>query len=312
MSSFPLAVRVPASTSNLGPGFDCLGLALSLRLELRLLAPIGGSQHSIARSGSLREELRGAARDLSLAAFERAAARLGIPGAFAFEAASEIPVGRGFGSSGAAIAAGLLLADALAETPLAPRELLELGIELEGHPDNVTAALAGGCTLCHPSPRGTGPVFLAPPIHPSIGFALAWPGFPLPTERARGALPASYPRADALENARRLPFLLAGLAQGDPELLAIGGEDRLHVPHRLPLIRGARRALDAARGAGAWLATISGAGSGLVALGPHDRIALVATAMEQVFSEDLGQAESRVVRPVLGAPVVERPGGPAP
>jgi homoserine kinase len=304
MARPPLAVRVPASTSNLGPGFDCLGLALSLWLEVRVRGPIGGPRSTIERRGSLVEVDE---PDLVLVAFERAARETGgvVAGALAFEADSEIPVGRGFGSSGAAIAAGLLLANALAARPLAARELLRLGIELEGHPDNVTASLLGGCTLCHPSPSGLGPAVLRPPVHPSLGFALAWPAFALATERARSALPPSYPLADARENARRLPFLLAGLASGDLELLAIGIEDRLHVAHRLPLIPGAERALDAAREAGAFAATISGAGSGLVALGPRERIEPVARAMEHALGGAHGPGASRVVEPVHGEPRVE-------
>jgi homoserine kinase len=310
MARLPLAVRVPASTSNLGPGFDCLGLALSLWLDVRVRGASDGPRHTIEHRGTL-VEVRG--HDLALAAFERGArqADVALAGGLAFEADSEIPVGRGFGSSGAAVAAGLLLANALAERPLATRELLGLGIELEGHPDNVTASLLGGCTLCHPLPEGLGPgglgpAVLRPPVHPSLGFALAWPAFPLTTERARDALPPSYSLADARENARRLPFLLAGLASGDPELLAIGIEDRLHVAHRLPLIAGAERALEAAREAGAFAATISGAGSGLVALGPRERLEPVARAMEQALGGPHGPGASRVVEPVLGEPRVQR------
>ncbi len=300
-------VRIPGSTSNLGPGFDCLGVALSLFLEARLCGPIPGTTHVLRRGGA-RAEMHGAAqKDALLLAFERASERLEVGGSFAFEVASEIPVGRGFGSSGAAVAAGLLLANALASRPRPPRELLAWGIEIEGHPDNVTAALFGGCTLCHPSPDGVGPpVFVAPTINPEIAFALAWPPIALPTERARSVLPASVARTDAVENARRLPFLLEGLRSADPRLLAIGGEDRLHLVYRLPLIPGAKHALEAARAAGAWLATISGAGSGLVALGPHERIADVAEAMEAAFRQECGRGSSRVVEPVFGTPEVRK------
>ncbi len=297
--------RIPASTSNLGPGFDCLGLALSLFLDARLLGPSPGSTHVLTRKGARAQEHGAAQEDALLVAFERASERLEVGGSFAFEVESEIPVGRGFGSSGAAVAAGLLLANALAPRPCSPRELLAWGIEIEGPPDNVTAALFGGCTLCHPSPRrGDAPEFLSLSIDPRIGFALVWPPFALPTERARSVLPESISRTDAVENARRLPFLLAGLRSADPRLLAIGGEDRLHMSYRLPLIPAAREALQAAEAEGAWLATISGAGSGLVALGPHERMAAIAEAMETVFRTRTGGGSSRIVEPVFGAPQV--------
>jgi len=167
----------------------------------------------------------------------------------------------------------------------------------------VTASLFGGCTLCHPAPDGR-PARIANAIAPSIGFALAWPAEALSTARARAALPELVPFADAVENPRRLALLLEGLRTGDARLLAIGAEDRLHVKHRLPLIPGAEQTLAAARACGAWVATISGAGSGLVALGPHGRIAAIAEAMRAALIESTGTGEARVVEPVLEPPAV--------
>jgi len=295
-------VRVPCSTSNLGPGFDCLGLALGLWLGVRATA-ITGSRNELVRSGEGLADLPGLERDLLVMAFERARASHAFDGCFRFEVSSEIPIGRGLGSSGAAIVAGALLARAIAGASVSDEALLAACVELEGHPDNVAAALRGGLTLCARTAPGRWSV-LAPELSPAIGFALAWPRNPLETPRARAALPASVPFHDASENPRRLAFLLEGLRRGDPELLGFGGEERLHVRYRLPLLPGAERALAAGRAAGAWLTTLSGAGSGLVALGPHDAMEAVAEAMAGELESSTGLGIGRVLHPVFGEPVV--------
>jgi homoserine kinase len=290
------SVRVPASTSNLGPGFDLLGLALGLFLDVRIRP---ATEPELVRSGAGADELPELDEDLVLRAFERVRARAPFAGAFRFEVRSEIPVGRGLGSSGAAIVAGLLLARAVSRRSIDDEELLATGVELEGHPDNVAAALLGGMTLCARTSAETWTT-LAPPLAPSIGFAVAWPREPLETPRARAALPASVPFADAVENPRRLAFLLEGLRRGDPALIAWGGEERLHVRHRLPLLPGAARALAAGRAAGAWLTTLSGAGSGLLALGPRGAMEPVAHAMAAELLAATGAGTARVLEPVFG------------
>jgi homoserine kinase len=301
----PLNVRVPASTSNLGPGFDLLGLALSLELEVRVERRVRAAAHEWLELGGEAASWSRRADDRLLLGFDRAAAVLGLGGHYAFSARSEIPVSRGFGSSGAATAAGLLLARALAGRAVPLEQLLPLGIAIEGHPDNVTAALFGGCTLCHPDagPRGA-PLVVRQAVHPSIGFALAWPDSILPTEQARAALPHSVPFRDAVENPRRLALLLEGLRSGDPMLLAAGIEDRLHERHRLPLLPGARQALEAGRAAGAWAAPISGSGSGLAALAPRDRAGPIAAAMAAALRECTGAGQGRAVELVGAAPRV--------
>jgi len=302
-----LTLRVPASTSNLGPGFDCLGLALSLFLEVALERDDASGASSVETSGPSASEWPEADRDLLLLALRRAERELGLVSPSGrLRIRTEIPVGRGFGSSGAAVAAGLLLANACAERPVTLHELHAWGVELEGHPDNVTASLFGGCTVCHPDPDGQGPVHVAVEVADSIGVVLAWPREPLETARARAALPAEVSLARAVENPRRLALLLEGLRTGDPALLAVGAVDHLHVRHRLPLIPGSARVLEDARAAGAWLSTVSGAGSGMVALGPRGELAGVAEAMERAFREESGWGAARVVDVVREAPAVRR------
>jgi homoserine kinase len=291
-----LQVVVPASTSNLGPGFDFLGLALSLYLEVRVLGAAIGERHEIAEALGTAASWPSGAANHFLRAFDTAAERLGVRcGALRFAARSEIPIARGLGSSGAAVAAGLGLASRMAERPASTEDLLAWGLEIEGHPDNSSAALLGGCTLSVPLPGGRVRV-VQQPLHADLAFAVAWPSQGFPTPIARSVLPAQVPFADAVENPRRLALLLEGLRTADPDLLALGGEDRLHVPYRLPRIPGAAGALDAARAAGAWLATISGSGSGLVAIGPHDRIASIAAEMQRALRANDPGAEGRVVR----------------
>jgi homoserine kinase len=294
----PVGLCVPASTSNLGPGFDLLGLALGLELEIEVLGP--AREHERTRHGSAREWPEDPHQDLFLSAFDAAHAALGGRGRYRFAIDSAIPTARGLGASGAAVAAGLLLGAALAPRAATRTELLALGIPLEGHPDNVAASLFGGCTLCHPDPDGRGPLLLRQGIASSIGFALAWPEARLTTESARAVLPQSVPFADALENPRRLALLLEGLRTGDARLLAAGGEDRLHVPHRLPLIAGAAEALRAARAAGAWLATISGSGSALIALCAPERAAEIARALAGPLGAG---ASARALAPAAEAPL---------
>lgn len=304
----PLRVSVPCSTSNLGPGFDFLGLALSLHLEVRLLGSSRNSEHVLETCEGTAVEWPRAGTNLLFLAFDDALARLGEePRYMRFGARSVIPIARGLGSSGAAVAAGLLLAAAVTRHPATPDELVTWGLALEGHPDNVCAALLGGCTLSVPRPQG-GVRVVRQELHPDLGFALAWSSRQLATSLARSVLPREVAFDDAVENPRRLALLLEGLRLADAELLSLGGEDRLHVRYRLPLIPGGEAALHAAREAGAWLATVSGSGSSLIAIGSKACSQAVADAMCSALRAHNGDAEGRVVSPVFGAPQVERLG----
>jgi homoserine kinase len=303
LASHGLHVSVPASTSNLGPGFDLLGLALDLELQVTLRRGAPGGP-AVRVQADARTEDWPATGDLLAIAFERALAAFGAsPGPVQLEVSSAIPIARGLGSSGAAIAAGLLLGAALAPASVPRAELLRLAVELEGHPDNVTPALCGGLCLAFVRPDGAPRVVAIEP-HASLTFAVAWPRATLATAAARALLPARVPFADAVENPRRLALLLEGLRSGDPELLALGGEDRLHVPYRLPRVPGGAQALAAARGAGAWLATISGSGTALLAISARDRAEAVAEAMRVELAGPGGGATGRVLGVARGAPAV--------
>jgi len=289
-----LAVRISASTSNLGPGFDFLGLCLGLHLEAEAHAVDGGLAHRVEYESAPATWSEGDDLVLrTLAAYEKCVSVKLRP--LCVRVRSEIPIGRGFGSSGAAVAATLLLASAHhsradgAHPGEPDRDLLvDIALSIEGHPDNGTASLLGGCTLS--VPHGGAVTVVRQPVHPSLGFALAWPATPLFTDEARAVLPSSIPFADAVENPRRLALLLEGLRSGAPRLLALGIEDRLHERHRRSLIPGSNEACQAARDAGAFAACLSGAGSGLVAIGPPEAMEGVAAALASPLEDGVGRA----------------------
>ncbi len=301
----PAAVRVAASTSNLGPGFDCLGLALELFVDARVVGPSEEGAHRLVEAEG---EARAWPTDggLLARAFDAVYDALGRARvACAFAARSEVPLERGLGSSGAAVAAGLLLANHACGDALSVHALARLGLELEGHPDNSTASLFGGCTIGVPD--GDALHVVHAELADELRFAVAWSDATLATERARAALPDRVPFADAVENPRRLALLLDGLRRGDRARVAAGGRDALHVAHRLPLIPGGAEALRAAEDAGAWLATISGAGSALVAVASAEETDAVAASMADALREHASGVQQRSVRASTAAPRADAP-----
>ncbi len=263
----PFLVRVPASTSNLGAGFDCMGLALDLWLTARLVPGAGPPRYA----GTL------AGLDPSTDLIARTLAAAGPGEAWHLEVESEIPVGKGLGSSGAAVVAGLVLAD-LARGATASRErVLERAAAIEGHPDNVGPAIYGGLFLAsRPASRL--------PLSPAVAVALAVPDRGIATHEARARLPREVPRAVAIQQAARAAALVLGLTQGQPDLIAYGMEDLLAVPHRRQLIPGFEEAVRAGQEAGAYGVTISGAGSALLGLCPPEAAPRVAAAMAEALS----------------------------
>ena len=288
----PLDVEVPASTSNLGTGFDCLGLALDLALKARLLGP-SGAAHEVERTGEGAGAVFAPGEDLFLVGFERGRELLPFEGHYRFALHSEIPMGRGLGSSAAALSAGLFLARALAapdEDPAATQAAICNEVSrIEGHHDNAAAAVYGGCALGVPLEDGSVSL-LFPEIAPQVGLVLTWPERTFSTHASRGLLPEQVSFADAVENPRRLAFLLEGLRTANADWVRIGIEDRLHVPYRLAALEEARAAIAAAEAAGAWGATLSGAGSGVVVVCAREDAERIARALP-------AEQTSRVVGP---------------
>ena len=296
------------------------GLALDLWLEVTALPRADDAPPRLVEKIGEVSELSDCS--LLLTAFAQGARLAGastVP-THDFRMASEIPLARGLGSSGAAVAAGLLLGAAWARTSgqTPPddlqEQLLQAGYVMEGHPDNVVASLRGGCTFGIPTQAGL--QIITPPVHDSLAFVVAWGKQCLTTQAARAALPAQVAFADAVENPRRLLLLLEGLREGNHALLALAENERLHARFRLPLIPGGQACLDAAHAAGASFATVSGAGAGLLAICPHAQAQAVAEAMKAALEASDPPGTARVAAIVHGQPKVEilpgaRPAAPA-
>ncbi|HKG03736.1 MAG TPA: homoserine kinase [Conexibacter sp.] len=249
-------VRVPASSANLGPGFDVLAAALSLHLNVEVLET---GTFAIETDLQIARDRR----NLVVRAFER----LHAPDDFTFRIHSEIPLSGGLGSSAAAIVAGLMAADHLFELDA---DVLALATELEGHPDNVAAAVHGGVVIC-----ADGAVARFDPPTGLEGL-LVVPYEAVRTSEARAALPAEVPMADAVHNVAHTALLTLGLARGDWELVGRGLDDRLHQPHRAHLYPRSAELIRDARALGALGATISGAGPTVLVWSHYEQTAAVA------------------------------------
>jgi homoserine kinase len=265
-------VRVPGSSANLGPGFDVLAAALAMHVDVEVVETGRFRVHSelsIARDR----------RNLVVRGF----ARLHPPDDFEFRISSDVPLSGGLGTSAAAYVAGLLAADSIFELDA---DILALATELEGHPDNVAAALLGGIVLCADGE--------ATRFDPPAGLeaVLVVPRRALRTSKARAVLPAEVPLADAVFNVAHASLLVLGLAQGRLDLVARGLSDRLHQPCRATLYPESMAILERARKLGALGATISGAGPTVLVWSVYDATAGV---VERLRAETAGWAEVRRV-----------------
>ncbi|MSR06831.1 MAG: homoserine kinase [Gemmatimonadetes bacterium] len=255
-----LSVRVPASTSNLGAGFDCLGLALDIWLTASLVKGAGPPVYTGTLAGLFPAE------DLILETLG------GAPAGMHLEAHSDIPVGAGLGSSAAATVAGAGLVLLVARKRLDLDGVFRRAAKVEGHPDNAAPATYGGLVLAAHKP-----VKLT--LHTTLGVALAVPRKGIDTKTARALLPHDVSRETAISQASRSAALVLGLEGGDPALIGFGMEDQLAVPHRRGMIPGFDAAVQAGIKAGAYGVTISGAGAALLAFGPKKKAAEIAKAM---------------------------------
>jgi homoserine kinase len=270
----PVTVRVPATSANLGPGFDSLGLALSLHDTVHARVLPGGLEIEVTGSGA--DEVGRGERHLVIRAMRAGFAAIGAqPPGLSISCRNEVPQGYGLGSSAAAIVAGLVAARALAAGRgaagrahagsagvLPDRELFELASELEGHPDNVAACLYGGLTVAWQAAAGVQVARLAP--LPGLAPVLCVPAEPLSTQLSRQALPAQIAHASAAANSARTALLVAGLT-GKPELLLAGTEDFLHQSYRAASMPGTADLIARLRAAGL-AAAVSGAGPAVLVL----------------------------------------------
>ncbi len=277
-----VTVRVPASTTNLGPGFDALGIALSLYNEVRLEERRRGLKIDVEGEGrkSLpRDEENIVFRAVS-ALYERVGR--GLPG-LSLHLTNRIPLARGLGSSSAARVGGLLAANHLLGEPLSREELAGMATGMEGHPDNVVPALFGGFTVA--ALEGGRVLWSRAPLDGRFRFVVAVPEIEVATVEARRVLPESLPHRDAVFNVQRLALLMAALAGGDGKLLSSAMEDRLHQPYRAHLMGPLDEVFRAAREAGALGVSISGAGSSVLALA-IEAPEKVGAAMEEAYRDN--------------------------
>lgn len=284
-----ITVTVPATSANLGPGFDVLGLALPFYNRLTLAsADTLRFRHSGPEAGGLPED----SRHLAYRAAEMLCEAIGEPvPTWEFAMDVHVPQSRGLGSSSSAIVAGLMAANAWFGDRLTREELLTLATRLEGHPDNVAPALYGGVTAAWQRGETTQCLRLRDRVPASL--VLAMPNFELSTSESRRALPDAYPRADVVANLAAVTILTTVMLTDAVECWADGLFDRLHQPYRLPLIPGAEDVAREARRAGAYGVVISGAGPTLLAFTPADRQAAVAQAMVAAWSA--ADVESRAL-----------------
>lgn len=286
-----VTVRVPATSANLGPGFDCLGLALDL------WGTISIGREATRDQSPLGKMAMNAARALF------AAAELPPPDDFHARYEGTIPVARGLGASAIARAGGVLAANALAGDPFDREYLLFLATELEGHADNVAPALFGGLQVVA---RDRGKLSrVGVPLPPGLKAVLLIPELRMPTQKSRKLLPQSLSQADAVHNTARAALLVAAMSQGRFDLLGEATKDRLHQPARAKLLPGMYAIFDAARAAGAHCAYLSGGGSTICALCSDNEQGIADAMLEAASARDLA-AETRVSAPTeRGAEIVE-------
>jgi len=298
--------RAPASTSNLGAGFDSVGMALGRWLDVTARCGTNAEGVIVKRGGTLSGLDCAYDDDLIWRGFVAAcvALRCTPPDDIELDATSDIPVARGLGSSAAAIVAGALLANAILEGKLDHAAIIDIAASLEGHPDNVAPSTLGGAVL---SVRTAGHHYRSAQlvVHPSLRFVFVVPNFEVRTAAARAALPAQLDFGTAVSAAARAAALVVGLQTADAAILAVALDDVLHVPFRRALVPGYDRVTDAAITAGAIGATLSGSGSSIVAVVHDDSGPAVCDAAVRAWQAVGVEAEAFVTAAERGGATID-------
>jgi len=281
-----VTVTVPATTANIGPGFDCLGAAFNLynRFHFTPFTPLSDSDpFQITIEGSEAKRVNAGAGNLVYKSYLKCYERIGKSAPpIHIKIVLGVPLSRGLGSSSTAIVGGIVGANVLAGSPLGEDELAALANELEGHPDNVVPALRGGMQL---AAIANGRLQICPlGWHESVVPVVIIPEFEVSTADARRVLPGQYSRADAVFNTAHVALLLEGIATGNGDWISGGMGDRIHQPYRKKLIPGYDNVHRAALRAGAWGLVISGAGPTLLALSSAETAEAVREAMAEAWA----------------------------
>ena len=298
-----ISVRVPATSANLGPGYDAVGLALTLSTRVSLeLSPypkveVSGAGEDLIPRGPEHPAYRAARFVAEIVGESEAQFRLVQENA--------IPPIRGLGGSAAALVGGAVAANDLFGGQIAAPDLLNLVCELDGHPDNAAPALLGGLVIGTLTPEGVSAVRLEPA---NLKVAVAVPNFAVSTTAARRALPEQVPHRDAVFNVGRSGLLLGALATGEYELLRVAMQDRLHQPYRSHLIPGLEDVIEAALASGAYGACLSGSGPTVLAFSSEPVATGIASAMRAAFEARGVEANSWALDVDLIGARVEPPG----
>ncbi len=262
-------ITVPASSANLGPGFDCLGVAIGLHHQLTVHRGPGTGTTLHRRGEGAGEELPSGADNLVLTALRSVLAERTCGfGHLTLESTSRIPLASGLGSSAAAVVCGLAAGMLLADRQVDLEQLIAMGTAMEGHPDNIVPCVAGGFTVAVWANGRVEHIRLDPP--PGIRAVLVIPSFGVSTRAARAVLPHEIPRVDAVANLGRAALLTAAIAAGRLDCLRTAMRDCLHEPYRNVLIPGLEAVCESGREAGALGTALSGAGPSIIALAGHD------------------------------------------
>lgn len=295
-------VQVPATTANMGPGFDCLGMALELHNIVEIIPASRGVAIEVCGEGAA--EIPRDETNLVFKSARRVFMQAGFPMAgLKIRLVNQIPVARGLGSSTAAIVGGIIAANILTGGKLSVREMVALASSIEGHPDNVAPAILGGIVV---SVNDDGEIKYLK-IEPPFGLKgiVAVPDFNLVTKMSREAIPAQVLFQDAVFNVGRVALLVAALHQGDLSMLGAAMEDRLHQSFRSPLIPGLKKVLAAAKLAGARGVTLSGAGPSVIAFADSN-FELIARVMGETFQQNGIKSRVLVLKPSpIGARALE-------
>ncbi|MGF1601745.1 MAG: homoserine kinase [Thermosynechococcaceae cyanobacterium] len=308
LSSATIEVQVPATTANIGPGFDCLGAALTRYNRFRFTILAEESSVFSPHIQVVGAEASGVTTDKDNLVYKAFASyfqqrQQAVP-SIKIQIQLGVPLARGLGSSATAIVAGLMGANQLSGTPLSRSELLLQAIALEGHPDNVAPALLGGCQLAAQDQSTQEWTLCAVNWVPEIVPIVAIPNFELSTQAARQVLPVDCSYAIAIFNTAHLGLLIKGLETGRADWLRVALQDQLHQPHRLALIPGYAAVTEAASEAGAYGVVISGAGPTLLALGRAEQGDAIATAMKTAWSQELDVETTTLAIDLNGATAI--------
>lgn len=288
-----IKVQVPATTANLGPAFDAVGMALQLYNTVEMEETPAGLIIEVEGQGSdsIPKDETNLVYQLAKATLDKVGYQ---PSGLRIKLINNIPVASGLGSSAAAIIGGMVAANKLAGERLTTSDLLVLANTREGHPDNVAAALMGGIVVAVAEGNRVESFRFTPPK--DLRVVVAVPQFPMSTKMARSILPSGVSFQDAVFNVGRTALLVASLAKGNLEGLLMGTEDRLHQPYRSHLIPGMTEVLAAVKQAGAKGVALSGAGPTLIAFTAGGE-AKVACAMRDTWSAQGVHVEVMVLKP---------------